>query len=115
MDTILKSKYENTCNEYIQSLCDLWHCEKSYGWWVNDEVGGVWCYGDCISLNMSDIVYIVNNNIQESVVVEWLDYSVFAIENNFVVPNLKSWVNGCPRLPKQEMQYYKNAKTKINK
>lgn len=103
-DVLIRNRYEKVCNEYVAQLCSMWNQDPAYGWWVNNEVGGVWCYGDFISLNMCDIVYIVNNSIKEEDVVNWLDYASIAAMYELDCPNLKSWVNGCPRLSDEEIQ-----------
>lgn len=111
-DVLIRNRYEKVCNEYVAQLCSMWNQDIAYGWWVNNEVGGIWCYGDFISLNMSDIVYIVNNNIEEEDVINWLDYVSTAVIYGLSCPNLKSWVNGCPRLSTEDIQKLQKIKEK---
>lgn len=113
-DVLIRNRYEKVCNEYVAQLCSMWNREPSYGWWVHNYVGGVWCYGDFISLNMDDIVYIVNNNIQEEDVVNWLDYASIAARYELDCPNLKSWINGFTGLSEEEIKKLQKPKKNMD-
>lgn len=96
---VLREDYEKACNGYLVTLLNMWELYASYGFWVSDEVGGVYSYGDTgLYLNMDDIIYVVENNISEQSYQEWLDYCVLASEFNQTVPNLRAWHHGFPRV-----------------
>lgn len=96
---VLREDYEKACNGYLVTLLNMWELYASYGFWVSDEVGGVYSYGDTgLYLNMDDIIYVVENNISEQSYQEWLDYCVWASEFNQTVPNLRAWHHGFPRV-----------------
>jgi len=96
----LKEKFEEVCNGYLFELANMWELDcKTYGFWVGNEVGGVYSYGDTgLFINMEDIRYCVINNVQYSEYMEWLEYCVWAEEFKQNAPNLKAWHNGCPRV-----------------
>lgn len=96
----LKEKFEEVCNGYLLELANMWELDcKTYGFWVGDEVGGVYSYGDTgLFINMEDIRYCVINNVSYSEYRDWLDYCVWAVEFGQNAPNLKAWHNGCPRV-----------------
>ena len=95
----LREDYEKACNGYLVTLLNMWELDASYGFWVSDEVGGTYSYGDTgLYLNMDDMIYVVENNISEQSYQEWLDYCVWASEFNQTVPNLRAWHHGFPRV-----------------
>lgn len=96
----LKEKFKEVCNGYLLELANMWELDcKTYGFWVGDEVGGVYSYGDTgLFINMEDIRYCVINNVSYSEYRDWLDYCVWASEFGQNAPNLKAWHNGCPRV-----------------
>lgn len=95
----LREDYEKACNGYLVTLLNMWELDASYGFWVSDEVGGTYSYGDTgLYLNMDDMIYVVENNISEQSYQEWLDYCVWASEFNQTVPNLRVWHHGFPRV-----------------
>lgn len=96
---MLKEQWEQACNGYLVELLRMWELDAHYGYWVSDEVGGIYCYGDTHSLSMGDIIYIVKNDIEEDEVLAWEDYCLEAHEFGFATPNLRSWHKGCPRVP----------------
>ena len=96
---MLKENYEKACNDYLHVLARMWEWDcKSYGFWIGDEVGGIYSYGEQLFINMDNIIYVVENDISYSTYMEWLDYTVWASEFGQSIPNLKSWVSGCPRV-----------------
>lgn len=96
----LKEKFEEVCDGYLLELANMWELDcKTYGFWVGDEVGGVYSYGDTgLFINMEDIRYCVINNVSYSEYRDWLDYCVWAAEFGQNAPNLKAWHSGCPRV-----------------
>jgi len=96
---LLRENYENACNAYLLALANMWEWDcKSYGFWIGDDVGGVYSYGDSTFIGMDDIIYCVENNISESAYIEWQEYCLWAKDFDQTVPNLKSWCMGCPRV-----------------
>lgn len=96
----IKEQYERACNAYLLELANMWDLDcKSYGFWVGDEVGGTYSYGDTgLFIDMNDIKYCVENDITYSEYMDWLDYCVWAEEFKQEMPNLRAWHNGCPRV-----------------
>lgn len=96
---LLRENYENACNSYLLALANMWELDcKSYGYWIGDNVGGIYAYGDFAFIEMADIIYCVEHNISPKTFNEWNDYCLWAIEFKQTVPNLKSWCMGCQRV-----------------
>lgn len=103
-NTLLRQKFNAVANEYLDAFLKMFDIDESYGYWVAGEVGGQYAYGDDLFVDFSDMMYVVDNNVPKSTFDEWLGYCVFALEFGQTTPNLKSWVKGCPRLSKREIE-----------
>ena len=97
----LKEQYKKACNGYLCELLRMWELDARYGYWVGDEHGTMYCYGETHNLSMEEIIYIVENDIEEDEVLAWEDYCLEAHEFGFDIPNLRSWHRGCPRTSKE--------------
>lgn len=94
---LLKENYEKACNDYVRALLTLWGVDYKYGYWIGDEVGGVFDIDGWITIGMQDIVYCVENNIMSKEVDEWQDYYIKCHEYNLPTLNLNAWHKGAPR------------------
>lgn len=113
---VLREDYEKACNGYLVILLNMWELDSSYGFWVSDEVGGTYSYGDTgLYLNMDDMIYVVENKISEQSYRDWLDYCVWAEEFNQTVPNLRSWHHGFPRVDEATQKKLSDMKHELNK
>jgi hypothetical protein len=113
---LLKENYEKACNAYVGMLAEMWEWDtKSYGYWVGDEVDGIYSYGEFVFIDMQDIIFCVENNINASEYEEWQEYCLFANEYKQNVPNLKAWHKGCPRLSKDAQKHLVSLKERFDK
>ena len=100
----LRTAYEKACNDYLAEPLRMWELDSHYGYWIGDDVGGVYDYDGGFSINMEDIIYCVENSVTERQYYEWQEYIVDALEFGFSTPNLKSWMHGCPRTDKKTFE-----------
>lgn len=98
---LLKERYQKACNAYLRELLRMWELDERYGYWNSDQPGTIYHYGETHNLSMEDIIYIVENDIEEDEVLAWEDYTLNAHEFGFNTPNLRSWHCGCPRTPQE--------------
>ena len=61
----LKENYENACNGYLVELLRMWELDACYGYWNSDQPGTIYHYAETHNLTMEDIIYIVENDIEE--------------------------------------------------
>ena len=112
---LLRENYENACNAYLLALANMWEWDcKSYGFWIGDDVGGIYSYGDCTFINMDDIIYCVENSISEKTYDEWQEYCLWANDFSQDIPNLKSWCMGCPRVDAATQEKLTNMRKELN-
>ena len=112
---MLKEQYEKACNGYLCELLRMWELDSYYGYWNSDEPGTIYHYGETHNLTMEEIIYIVENDIEEDEVLVWEDYCLDAYEFKFNTPNLRAWHMGCPRTPKETFDRLWNLKADLDK
>ena len=107
----LKEQWEQACNGFLVELLRMWELDAHYGYWIGDETGGVYDYGDgMLTINMDDIIYCVLNDVTQEQYEEWQQYICDATEFGFATPNLRSWMRGCPRIPKETFDTLRKMK-----
>lgn len=98
----LKEQWDIACNGYLLQLALMWEWDlKSYGFWIGNEVGGVYCYGDCYHVDMEDIIYCVEHDVTSDEYLAHADYWLKCDEYNFKKLSLKAWHEGAPRIPQE--------------
>lgn len=111
----LKEQYEQACNGYLLALLNMWELDAHYGYWIGDETGGLYDYGDgMMTINMDNIIYCVEHDVTESQYQEWQEYVCDAAEFGFVTPNLRSFVRGCPRTSAETFKHLREIKAMLN-
>ena len=111
----LKAKYDGACNSYLLALLTTWELDGHYGYWNSDKPGTIYHYGEWHNLTMEDIIYIVENDIAEEEVTAWEDYCLDAYEFKFACPNLDAWHRGCPRVPQEAFDKFRELKRYLDK
>jgi hypothetical protein len=109
----LREDWEKACNGYLVELLRMWQLDGHYGYWIGEDVGGVYDYGGDMCIGMDDIIYCVEHDVTEEEYREWSDYCVEASEFGFDTPNLKSWHMGCPRTPKETFGHLRILKKNL--
>lgn len=110
----LKKNFELTAQGYVRMLCKMWHLDERYGYWVGDEIGGVWCYGDNAAITYEDMRVLVEQEVPFSEFMEYDDYCSWAIEFGQHEPNLSAWLKGCPRHSAETRQRLKKMKEDLD-
>ena len=112
---MLKEQYEKACNGYLVELLRMWELDAYYGYWIGEEIGGVYDYGGgMFTIGMNDIIYCVEHDIGREQYMEWQDYLCDAAEFGFDTPNLKSWMMGCPRTTPEVFEKLRKMKAELN-
>ena len=111
----LKEAYGTMCNNYRDALLRMWELDAHYGYWNSDQPGTIYHYGEVHNLTMEEIIYIVDNDIEEAEVMVWEDYTLDALEFGFDTPNLMAWHRGCPRIPNATFDRLRQMKADLEK
>lgn len=108
---MLREQYEKACNGYLVELLRMWELDAYYGYWIGEEIGGVYDYGGgMFTIGMNDIIYCVEHDIGREQYIEWQEYCCDASEFGFDMPNLKSWLMGCPRTSQEVFKKLREMK-----
>ena len=111
----LKEQWEQACNGYLVELLRMWELDAYYGYWIGEEIGGVYDYGGgMFTIGMDDIIYCVEHDVTENQYMEWQEYLCDAAEFGFDKPNLKSWMMGCPRTSPEVFEKLRKMKAELN-
>ena len=105
-----RSNFDKAVGEYVAALLKMYDWDGHYGYWISDDTTGIYAYEDDHFIALSDLIYIVDNDVPLATLEEWDEYCVWANEYNQTIPNLPSWVKGCPRLSKDEMAHLEKLK-----
>ena len=112
----LKKNFELTANGYLNVLCKKWQLDKDYGYWIGDEIGGLFDFADgYITINYDDMRYCVENEVSIKEYVDWQNYCLFCYEFKQTIPNFRSWHKGCPRLSEEQQKTLRKMKKDFEK
>ena len=112
---MLREQWEKACNGYLVELLRMWELDAYYGYWIGEEIGGVYDYGGgMFTIGMNDIIYCVEHDIGREQYIEWQEYICDAAEFGFDTPNPKSWIMGCPRTSQEVFKKLRKMKAELN-
>lgn len=109
----MRAKYDAACNAYRDELLKQWELDGTYGFWNSDKPGTIYHYGETHNLTMEDIIYCVENFVNEDEVLTWEDYLLDANEFGFSLPNLSAWHKGCPRISEDTFNKLRKMKADL--
>ena len=111
----LKEQWKQACHGFQVELLRMWELDAYYGYWIGEDIGGVYDYGGgMFTIGMNDIIYCVEHDIGREQYIEWQEYCCDASEFGFDMPNLKSWMMGCPRTPPEVFEKLRKMKAELN-
>ena len=112
----LKEQWKKACRDFLDELLRMWELDAHYGYWIGNEDGTMYDYGDgMFTISIDDIIYCVLGDITYEQYMEWQEYVCDAAEFNFNTPNLRSWIRGCPRTPPEVFAKLRNLKADLAK
>lgn len=109
----IKERYEFAVNSYLLELLNMWELDACYGYWIGDDVGGMYDYGGMFTIDMEDIIYCVEHDVTWTQYLEWQEYICDASEFGFDMPNLRSWMMGCPRTDAKTFKKLREMKNEL--
>ena len=107
----LKEQWKKACKGFLDELLRMWELDAYYGYWIGNEDGTLYDYGDgMFTISMDDIIYCVLGDITREQYMEWQEYCCDAAEFGFDTPNLRSWIMGRPRTSKETFDKLRSLK-----
>ena len=112
----IKFNYEKACYDYVVAFCEKHNFDYTPGYiWVAGEAGTVACVSDYF-FDMQTIIHDLELNAPEDELLKWYDYCMEMRDlGSKSIPNFKSWVCGCPRKSRREIERLLNMKREIDK
>lgn len=87
----LKAMLRAVMSEYARRFCEKYGYQE--GWCVADDYVGVYCTDDIdMSISASDVVFCVDNDVDEGVFKSWWQYVLESDYSGSI--NLRSWAMG---------------------
>ncbi len=88
----LHKLYEVVCETYKQRLCEQWDIPYNKSYWIGDIIGETVDINGYYTINMPEIVQLVDNCIDFDEFNEWYEqWTDFDSDNRI---NLRSWIMG---------------------
>ena len=112
---VLKTSYEDACNNYLFALLNMWELNANGGYWIGDAVGEIYDYDGAFTISMQDIVFCVENSVSMEKYTEYVDYYIKCREYKFSCTNLPSYVKGCPTVPQETFDKLDDLKRRMEK
>lgn len=111
----LKKDWRKACNGFLVELLRMWELDAYYGYWIGDETGSVYDYGDgMFTIGMDDIILCVECDVTREQYMEWQEYICDATEFGFDTPNLRSWLRGCQRTSAETFDNLRKIKAMLD-
>lgn len=103
--------YENSVNAIVEGFKKKNEFNSPEGYWIGNEVGGVYDFGDTMTFDFRDILTDIKDNAPKDEIVKWQEYNLRIWQINNIVGgaflkdiNYHSWLKGCPRLSDHELE-----------
>ena len=107
---VLRTNYEDACNNYLLALLNMWELNANEGYWIGDAVGEIYDYDGAFTISMQNIIFCVENSVSMEKYTEYVDYYIKCHEYKFNCANLPSYVKGCPTVPQETFDKLDNLK-----
>lgn len=92
--TKLRFRLEQAIKEYISAFEDKHEVEMEFP--VSDDITGIICFGDTRYFNISDIIFDIDNNLPQGLILQWnddtSDHNLMKDSPEYI--NLKSYAAG---------------------
>jgi len=95
-------QYQNACNNILKLFCEKHDYEFDEYSWTAGDVGTIALCGD-VYVDLQDMIVDLHKMADKDEFLRWYDYSYAAHLAGVTPPNYRSWLSGCPRLSKEEL------------
>lgn len=113
-ETVIES-YNVACENILEELLKDWDLDGYYGYWIGDEIGGIYDHESGFTISMDNMIYCLRNDVSRDVYMKYLDYNTRCIQCNLSTMNLKSYIKGAPRFDESAFEKIENLKRELDK
>lgn len=104
---------QKVCDKYVKLLAEQWGCDANSAYWGCDY-GGLCDFDGDFTITLTDMVYVVENDVSYEEYMQWMNYNIDAHRWGFYNINLKSWHMGAPRVDNEVFVRLQNLKREID-
>lgn len=111
----LIKNYEDAVNAIITEFKKKQGIESDEGYWIGNQIGEVYDFGDVMTFDFNDILIDIKENAPKEEIFKWKNYTIriWSINNMaggvlLQEMNYRSWLKGCPRLTEFELSTIEN-------
>jgi hypothetical protein len=111
-----RQKWAEACNLWVYLLCEQWGLDGRRGYWIGDEVGGVWDMDGVVILSMDEIIYAVEHHVADvGSYHDWRDYCMDLSELNIGMPSFIEWCKGIKVMDEESLDRLLKMKHDLDK
>ena len=111
----LIKNYENAVNAIIEEFKKKQELTSNDGYWIANQIGEVYDFGDTYTFDFNDVLLDIKENAAKGEIFNWRNYMLRIWQLNNMAGgvllneiNYRSWLKGCPRLAKNELDTIEN-------
>lgn len=90
----LRHDYEIIANRYADALLEQFGYTWLNAWWANNEVGGIFVFGDENAISFEELIYTVDNDLSFEEYCNYIDYNLKMYDLHMAFVPLKNWHKG---------------------
>ena len=110
----LKRDYDRACANYLEEFCHKHEFFFGDTIWVANRKGEIACIGD-LSIDIATIIDDIDLDAPVEEFDKWYDYCVeLGMLGATGLPNFRSWLKGCPRWSREEIDKLKALHEKVD-
>lgn len=106
----LIKNYENAVNAIIEEFKNKQEIESNEGYWIGNQIGEVYDFGDTMTFDFRDIMIDLKENATKGEIFKWRNYMLRIWQINNMAggvflqeANYRSWLRGCPRISEEDL------------
>ena len=110
----LNNRYEEACNDILQAFSKTYDVQVDAQDWVAGQTGTVACVNEEFYINMDDILFMLNNDVEWNTFLAWWDYCLDCSMLGLNDINLQSWCKGAPRYSQESIDRLKSMRKDLD-
>lgn len=110
----LNDAYEKACNDILNAFAKKYYVDVDKDCWVGDNVGDIVCVSEEFFISMQDILLMLNNDVSWEEYFDFYHYNQDCAYLGLHTINLRSWLVGAIRYPKERLERLKAMRKDID-
>lgn len=111
---IINNNYKFACNDILNAFIREYNLDSNTKYWVCDTVGGTAMINEEYFFTVEEMLLMLNNNILFDEYLKFVDYNTDCDLLGLNTMDLKSWIKGSPRYPKERIEKLKEMRKNLS-